>query len=596
VNSYAAQKSSPIYDIISSTWGYITGGTSTNGDIDVTAETGVDPTGATDSTAGINAAIATGKAVHVPCGTYHITDKITVGTTGGQKFYGDGMCTVFTVSNDFSSSATAVFNILTNPSYNTWLSDFQIQFTQPADLSLTTSASVAAGTNVLTLTSTTGVTVGQNVVDQTTNGVIPIFNAATAMTTVTAINGNQVTLSQNITGAGVGSGDTILFGSTRAQAVAVSSCTLAPGSGICKYPPAISGVNVKRPRIENVRIGGSWDAIKLFADAEAYVQGVELGAFDVDLSVDDFTDNGYVNRVKCWVTGMSTMQFWVAADGNAACLNAGRTDGGFFGQIAAYESNVNVLSTWTSGIMDDLYIDGIASNLLISPSISSGADLKLNTVHVDTNGTPLNSACMFDIGGGHITVGDLYIWAQSGNADGICVRNGVVTLTGGQIATGGGNHGVNQSGGNLNLTGLYFRSAGGGQSVPEFYGTAGTYQIVGNAFVGPFLGGVNSLTISQAWASTDLVAANAIPTGNNNWLVYPAQPPIVPTVLGSPWHFTAQYPGTLYVVGGTVSSITITRNGTTVTTGMTSGSFVMTPGDQATISYSAAPTLTYMAQ
>ena len=70
----------------------------------------------------------------------------------------------------------------------------------------TTSASSAAGTNVLTFTAVPSwLTPGMQVADPTTSGAIP-FN-----TTVLYFSSTAVFLSKNITGAGVGSGDTINF-------------------------------------------------------------------------------------------------------------------------------------------------------------------------------------------------------------------------------------------------------------------------------------------------------------------------------------------------------------------------------------------------
>ncbi|MHB8914725.1 MAG: beta strand repeat-containing protein [Thiobacillus sp.] len=49
---------------------------------------GCDPTGAADSTACFNSAVATGKSVHVPKGTYIISSNVAV--SGAQIIYGDG--------------------------------------------------------------------------------------------------------------------------------------------------------------------------------------------------------------------------------------------------------------------------------------------------------------------------------------------------------------------------------------------------------------------------------------------------------------------------------------------------------------------------
>ena len=99
---------------------------------------GVDPTGVADSTAGFQAAVATGKSVHVPCGTYLLSSAVTLSSTAGQRLYGEGMCSQITVPTTFSSSASGVFILAGDPAYNGQISDLQITFAQPPDLALTT--------------------------------------------------------------------------------------------------------------------------------------------------------------------------------------------------------------------------------------------------------------------------------------------------------------------------------------------------------------------------------------------------------------------------------------------------------------------------
>lgn len=75
-------------------------------------------------------------------------------------------------------------------------------------LSTTTTAAAAAGKTVLPVTSNSGVVAGQAVSDTTAAGVI------VPGTVVLGIGTGTVTLSQPIGGAGVGSGDTIVFAGT----------------------------------------------------------------------------------------------------------------------------------------------------------------------------------------------------------------------------------------------------------------------------------------------------------------------------------------------------------------------------------------------
>lgn len=77
-------------------------------------------------------------------------------------------------------------------------------------LSTTTTAATAAGGTVLTLTSVSGLVQGQAVSDSTAAGVIV---AGTTVLAVDATN-SKVVLSNPVGGAGVGNGDTIVFGGT----------------------------------------------------------------------------------------------------------------------------------------------------------------------------------------------------------------------------------------------------------------------------------------------------------------------------------------------------------------------------------------------
>ncbi len=565
---------------------------SATGYMDVTTESGVDPTGATDSSAGFNAALATGKTVHIPCGVYHLANPVTVGTATGQRLYGDGLCSRITVGTDFASSASAVFWIATDPSFNTQIDGFQITFSQPPDLLQTAASASASGATTVTMNSVAGIVVGQNVIDNTTTSAIPVINAATPMTTVASISGNVITLSQPIAGSGVQSGDTLAFASTRAQFVSLPSCTLVAGSGGCEYPPAIRGTNVKRPRIENMRISGAYNGIYLYADAEAYVDSVEVGAFSNGVFVEDFTDNGFISRIKFAGFGIPSALSYVQLDGQANCLSAGRTDGGLFTQLACFEGSVSLLSTFTSGTFSDVYIDGVNDNFNIA-ALGSSSDVKIANLHVDTNGAPSQSKCMLDISGGSVVVANAYLWAQSGAENGFCVRGGVVTLTGGEIVVNYTNaHNVAQTGGELTMTGVLLHS-GNGLAVPAIYQTAGIYRYIGNTVGGPLLGGVNAIQATDASDPTDAIIANV--TGGHA-IVWPGQNPIVPGVLGSPWHYTAPNNGTLIVSGGTVSNIAITRGTTTIQTGVTAGAFTLDLNDTVAVTYSAAPTLTFLPQ
>lgn len=70
--------------------------------------------------------------------------------------------------------------------------------------------------------------------------------------------------------------------------------------------------------------------------------------------------------------------------------------------------------------------------------------------------------------------------------------------------------------------------------------------------------------------------------------------PTQPTIGSSPATYTntTGAPITVYVAGGTVSAITIARQGTALTTGATSGAFRLAQSDSIVVTYTVAPTLT----
>jgi len=65
-------------------------------------------------------------------------------------------------------------------------------------------------------------------------------------------------------------------------------------------------------------------------------------------------------------------------------------------------------------------------------------------------------------------------------------------------------------------------------------------------------------------------------------------------VTSSPFTYTAGQAGQLAVSGGTVSSITLTRNTVAVPTGVTAGLIAMRNGDQVTVTYSGLPTINFI--
>jgi hypothetical protein len=73
-----------------------------------------------------------------------------------------------------------------------------------------------------------------------------------------------------------------------------------------------------------------------------------------------------------------------------------------------------------------------------------------------------------------------------------------------------------------------------------------------------------------------------------------AQPVAVITPGASPYAYKAPAAGTLAIVGGTVSAIAVSRQGTSVATGLTAGLFPVSRYDTVTVTYSSVPTMTFI--
>lgn len=73
-----------------------------------------------------------------------------------------------------------------------------------------------------------------------------------------------------------------------------------------------------------------------------------------------------------------------------------------------------------------------------------------------------------------------------------------------------------------------------------------------------------------------------------------AQPAQSVAVGASPFTYTAAFDGTIVVTGGTVSAIALIRQGTSVATGIIAGLIPLSRLDQLQITYSVAPTMTFL--
>lgn len=90
--------------------------------------------------------------------------------------------------------------------------------------------------------------------------------------------------------------------------------------------------------------------------------------------------------------------------------------------------------------------------------------------------------------------------------------------------------------------------------------------------------------------STDELAGVKVDTVVNG----SSSPVISVSPTGSPFTYTAPAYGTLNISGGTVSQVAIKRGGVSTNLGGVVGHFLASKGDQYVITYSVAPTLSFI--
>ena len=99
-------------------------------------------------------------------------------------------------------------------------------------------------------------------------------------------------------------------------------------------------------------------------------------------------------------------------------------------------------------------------------------------------------------------------------------------------------------------------------------------------------------------SSAPLVDADSKPT--SAWfrffssLTAPASAGSVVSLSASPMTYTAPDNGTVFISGGTVSSVKINRGRLTILTGVTSGPFPVSQGDALIVTYTGTPSITFL--
>lgn len=123
--------------------------------------------------------------------------------------------------------------------------------------------------------------------------------------------------------------------------------------------------------------------------------------------------------------------------------------------------------------------------------------------------------------------------------------------------------------------------------------------IITDAALFPEIGGPEGGAFPGHWSSygealIDDVALNSTAFGYEGSTEIPGGAFVALTVGASPFAYTAPSRGAVMVSGGTVSAITITRNGAVAPSGATAGSVLVCAGDIVTITWTAAPTCTFV--
>lgn len=444
---------------------------------------GADPTGVKDSTLAINNAANSGGTVYLPAGVYHVTDSINIGNTlTSQCLVGDGWGTIIDVSTDFNPAALGVVRILTPNTANSLkrpcVKNVQFRFHQPQDATAVTSQASASG-NTITLASVpAGVTTGTIVYDATANGRIPSFLSAAggvqAITTVTGIAGNVLTLSQSVTS--VASGDTINFAQPRGSFTTLSvGCSLTAGAPGCKYPWAIYNNVASGADFENILIAGAWDGIWQHSSTFR-VENVYVMALDTGLDIDNCHNFPQISDYEMWNFGTNakfTQDFQnggpafdqVFYDGNTNCANIGATDGLAGASLQCWTGKLNLTSTWSWGAFSYIELDGTNANFsnagtasgftqianfysskggqqTTTPIQVSSGNVSISNIHTTQSaksGVWSGGAANISVTGGRLAIAGGYIWAgNTATVNDTSVSGGVLEISHTEFDMGSG--------------------------------------------------------------------------------------------------------------------------------------------------------------
>jgi hypothetical protein len=432
---------------------------------------------------GINAALATGKAVHV-MGTCSITQQINV--SSGQCLYGDGdHKTKLVAGSGFAPSATGLI-VLTGSELNApCVHDLIVLGVQPTGFSTTASADQASGTTIQ-VASAANMSVGNYVQDTTVTTAIPL------QTTITNIAGTTLTLSATVTG--LLTGDTIIVNPSRTNYVALGTCN-STYTG-CQYPPGIYAVGAGRLRAWKLHMEGMWNCINTVipgagtpSNTPVWLENIECGALNIGWEADGAQDFSHVKGWHTWnwgFQGTSGSGYSRAfADGSTVAWSIGRMDGlnatDLTFENAKLVLTANANNSVAVSLYENVHTDSYESGFLIQGGIANFFS------NVQIAGYTHTATCPFTVTGG--TTFMQHVWLQESgtqSTDSVCVSGGSLKIMGGLVYGGLGTfHAFSQTAGTLDIEGMqwkppatlsvpYVSATGGGVTVVKGNTTANT--------------------------------------------------------------------------------------------------------------------------
>jgi hypothetical protein len=478
---------------------------------------GADPTGVVDSSPAFASALALRRDgrpvdVYAPTGVYRLNNPITVGhATYAQRLFGNGWATVLLVGPGFSASANGVILTVTSNTQMAQASvtDLQILFEQPPDVSTTTTASTAIGSTDLTLASVAGIQVGYYCRDMNDANALPFQST---MPKVVSIVGNVVTLDRTAIHV-ISTGHVMQFAANRSMAVSLSSSpTLTPGAPAIQYPWAIYAVS-QSVFIDHVIVGGGWNGI--YIRGSTFIIGQYLTAcLNIGLDIDQCYNFPKLDHYQFWAgfgfpTTVAAM-LGIYYDGQTVALNVGRCDDFAADFIQSWCGIVNFASTFSWAQINQLKLDGSNANLNVVGNGWAQIGNCYSTNGSDTVGTPfvLSGNCKIEMGA---------LWMAAAQATtSIVVSNGALTIGRGQIWNGqqSGNPMISVTGGDLMIDQMRFDSSTGRTST-YLSQTGGSVRVTDSVFIIPPGAG------GRAFSLTDNVLNAIINVEQNGWAFSP---------------------------------------------------------------------------